>query len=117
MSRRAKRPVEFSNPLYNAPGYEKPARTDNDCFRWALMHSGALADCGTRPSRGVEASGFTHCQLTNTTQHREMRVFLDLPPLLMRRSSAPGILQQKAISRDASESVVVNGTSMPEAEC
>jgi len=42
---------------------------------------------------------------------------LDLAPLIMRKRFATRSVQQKAISRHASEPVIVNGTSMPATEC
>jgi hypothetical protein len=45
-----------------------------------------------------------------------MRVFLDVPPVIMGKSIATGSAQQKAISWHAGEPVIVNETSMPAAE-
>jgi len=42
---------------------------------------------------------------------------LDLAPPIMRKRSGTRSVQQKAISRHASEPVIVNGTSMPATEC
>jgi hypothetical protein len=66
----------------------------------------------------IKASGSSELTIDEdyATQGND-EFFLDLAPLIMRKRSATRSVQQKAISRHASEPVIVNGTSMPATEC
>jgi hypothetical protein len=66
----------------------------------------------------IQAGGATQLTIDQDYVTRGNDEFLlDLAPVFMRKSSATGIMPQKAISRHTSEPDIINGRSMPVAEC